>query len=149
MAFVIPTIEEKALTPELGGEFGELRLWVRPYLADEQKKESRKYWVSEFDKKSHIKTPVYDGLKYIENLDNVLFSLIVGWENCEQEFNEENKSLLIRLIDDMTEQDVEDIVKDDEGNPTDNKITRKARLGEYVMKFASDSANFKKKLKNI
>lgn len=146
--FIIPTIEEKALTPELGGEFGDLKLWVRPYLSDEQKKESRKYWVSEFDKKSHVKTPIYDGLKFIQALDEILLSLVVGWENCEQEFNEENKTLLLRLADDLTAQDIDEEIKDVEGNPTGNFKTRKARLGEFVMKFASNSENFKKKRAN-
>jgi hypothetical protein len=148
MSFSIPTIQESAETPELGGEFGDLILIIKPYLSAEQKQEARKYWETEWDKKSHIKQPVYNSLAYIENLDNILSSLIIGWKNCEQEFNEENKSLLLRLADELTSQDIEEDEKDKDGELTGEKKIRKARLGEYVMKFASDSTNFKKKLKN-
>lgn len=146
--FIIPTIEESATTPELGGEFGDMCLIIRPYLASEQKKESKKYWETSFDAKSHVKTPVYDGLKFINALDDILMSLVIGWENVEQAFSEENKQLLLRLADDLTGQDIEEDEKDSDGELTGNKISRKARLGEYIMKFASDSTNFKKKLKN-
>jgi hypothetical protein len=146
--FTIPNIIEKALTPELGGEFGDMKLWIRPYLSAEQKQESRKYWETDFDKKSHMKVPVYNGLAFIENLDNILASLIVGWENVEQEFTDENKSLLLRLADELTGQDIEEDEKDKDGELTGNKITRKARLGEYVMRFGSDASNFKKKQPN-
>lgn len=143
--FILPQIIEKALTPELGGEFGELALWIRPYLSAEQKMESKKFWKSEFDSKSHIRTPVYDGLAYINALDDILMSLIVGWENCENPFDEENKQLLLRLADELTGQEIEDDEKDKDGELTGNKVTRKARLGEYVMRFASNADNFKKK----
>jgi len=145
--FIIPTIEEKALTPQLGGEFGELQLWVRPYLSMEQKKESKRFWTSEFDKKSHVRTPVYDGLAFINALDEILMSLVVGWENCETEYSEENKQLLLRLADDLTDQDISEPEKDADGELTGETKVRKARLGEYIMKFASDSVEFKKKLK--
>lgn len=144
--FVIPTIQESAETPEIGGEFGDLILICRPYLAVEQKKESKRFWTTEFNSKSHVKIPIYDGLAFINALDDILMSLVIGWKNCEQEFNEENKTLLLRLADELTGQTIDEDEKDAEGNPTGNKIPRKAKLGEYIMSFCSKADHFKKKL---
>jgi hypothetical protein len=148
MSFIIPTIEESATTEELGGEFGELKLIIRPYLSQEQKRESKKYWEVDWDKKSHVKRPSYNGLLYINALDDILLSLVIGWENCENEFNEENKKLLLRLADDLTDMEIEEDEKNEDGELTGEKKTRKAKLGEWIMHFASDSSQFKKKLKN-
>lgn len=136
--FLLPKIIDKALTPEIGGMFGDLKLWIKPSLKEEQKRKILNYSDNVFDPKTHTKEIVFDQMKFFEKLEDETLSLIVGWENVQDEYSEENKRTLINLADELTDQDIE--VKDEEGK----SITRKARLFEYIVNFASNIQNFRK-----
>ena len=141
--------EESAWTPELGGDFTGVKLKIKAYLPAEQRKYGRSLIKFEVDRKTRRTYPVQNGEKYLGEFDERILGLILDWDGVTDgtealPCTDENKAMLLNYADRKTGIELEfDVIRDD-GEDTDEKETRPARLFEYIERFAADIENFEK-----
>lgn len=131
--FVLPDYSERALTPELGGRFSDLRLWLRPMLKSDRDAVRAKAVSMDAGK------PAFDWGAMLSETDALTVRLIVGWENTPTAYTPETAGKLRILADEYTGIDK----PLPEASPPD-AVPDKYRLFEYIVAFASDLGNFEK-----
>lgn len=124
MAFNLKKYEEQALTPELGGAFGDMKLLIRMTTPEVRSERFRKYAKQNGDKLE------YDLVSIASDSALLSVSLIVGWENVDDPFSFDLRDKYIPLmLDDLT------------GHTLEGK-EKPATLSEYVIAFSGDRKNF-------
>lgn len=131
--FVLPDYQERALTPELGGRFTDLRLWLRPVLKLDRDAVRAKAVNLGSGK------PEFDWGRMLSETDALTVGLVVGWENTPTPYTPDNAARLRFLADEET--GIDKPVP--EAAPPDT-VPEKYKLFEYIMAFASNLENYEK-----
>jgi hypothetical protein len=150
--FIKHEFEESALTPELGGKFSNMRLKVKANLEKAQRIYRSNYMETGFNK-NHQKEVFFNKIRFMADYNQSVLNLVVGWENVIDDdkqpvpFTKENVDFLENYFDSKTGfEETFDIFDTQSMQPTGEKETRIAKLGEYISIFASKVENFEKNL---